>query len=411
MNFIRRFVACVGIAAALSGCGGADVKVAELPPPPVTVSRPIVREVVDYDEYEGRIQAQERVEIRARVRGYLTKVDFKDGQLVKKGDLLFEIDPRPYQAALEAAEAERGVKDAAHKLTKVELGRAVQLVAKKAMSQSELDTWTAKENAAIAEIKKADANIEQAKLDLNFTRITAPISGRCSRRMVDVGNLVQAGAGDEPLTTLVSVDPLYVTVDVDERALLNYRRNSVRDKKLTDDASIVDAKIPLYVGVEGEKGFPHKGYIDFVDNKVNPSTGTIVVRGVIRNESNFLADGMRAKVRVASEDPHQALLVTERAIGNDKGLKYVYVVNADNVVLRRDVELDRVVDGLQAVRSGLQPDDWVVVNGIQRVRDGLKVQPTQVPMPGSDGPEQKADAKPSEPKEAAPAPKAESKKG
>jgi RND family efflux transporter MFP subunit len=366
--------------------------VAETPPPPVTVSQPIVREVIDEDDYEGRIAAMDNVEIRARVKGHLTKVNFESGQMVKKGDLLYEIDPRPYQAALDAAKAMEKAAEAQLQYAKAEYGRTSSLIPSGAASRQELDVWTAKQAIAKGEQLKAQAALEEAQLDLDFTRIVAPIAGKISRTLVDVGNLVNAGGGETLLTTIVSVDPMYVYFDVDERALLRYRRDRSPTEK-TPQPSLKELKIPVEVGLEGEQGYPHKGLIDFADNKVNPSTGTIQVRGILPNTKGILDAGLRARVRVPVSDPHKAVMITERAVGTDQGIRFVYIVNDQNVVERRDVKLDRVRDGLQIVAEGLKPEDWVIVNGIQRVRDGAKVDPKRVPMPGGPAQPTKNDAK------------------
>jgi RND family efflux transporter MFP subunit len=370
----------------LSGCDSTP-PVAETPPPPVTVSQPLAREVRDYDDYEGRIAAVDTVEVRARVRGHLEKVNFQDGQLVKEKELLFEIDPRPYQATLAGAEAQKAAADAALELAKKEYARSYSLARSGAASREEVDVWTAKQLTAKADRQKALAAIEQAQLDLDFTKVMSPINGRISRTQVSKGNLINAGGGETLLTTIVTIDPIYVYFDVDERSLLRYRQEF--DKNRNRPASIKELKIPIDVALEGDSTFSHHGFIDFADNKVNPSTGTIQVRGVLPNPKGLLDSGMRARVRVPVSDPHKMLLVTERAIGTDQGRKFFYVVNKDNVVERRDVKLGRVTDGLQIVQAGLKPDDWVIVNGIQRVRDGAKVEPKQVPMPETPGPQTK----------------------
>lgn len=365
-----------------SGCNPPEPPVAETPPPPVSVSQPVTREVIDYDDYEGRIAAVETVEVRARVRGHVIKVNFTDGQLVKKGDMLFEIDPRTYKASLDAAAAQKAGADASLDLAKKEYDRASLLLRSRATSREEVDVWTGKQAVAKADQLKAQAAVEEAKLDLDFTKISAPIDGKTSRALVTVGNLVNAGSGESLLTTIASVEPMYVYFDVDERALAQYRRH-YRKTKDGPEISVKELKIPIQVGLEGEEGFPHKGVIDFTENKVNPSTGTIQVRGVLSNESRLLDAGMRARVRVPVSDPHKAMLITERAIGTDQGLRFVYVVNDKNIVERRDLKLDRLAEGLQVVGEGLKPDDWVIVNGIQRVRDGATVDPQRVPMPGA----------------------------
>jgi RND family efflux transporter MFP subunit len=368
----------------VAGCNPAAPPVAETPPPPVTVSLPLVREVIDHDDFDGHIAAVDTVDVRARVRGHVVKVNFQDGQMVKEGDMLLEIDPRPYQASLDAADAQKAGADAALDLAKKEYDRASTLLRSRAASREEVDVWIGKQAVAKAEQLKALAAVEQAKLDLGFTKITAKISGKTSRALVTAGNLVNAGGSETLLTTIASVDPMYVYFDVDERALANYRRHFRKGVKEGEpEPSIKELKIPIYVGLEGEEGFPHTGVIDFTDNKVNPSTGTIQARGVLANTSRVLDAGMRARVRVPVSDPHKAVMVTERAIGTDQGLKFVYVVNDQKVVERRDVKLDRLSDGLQVVREGLRPEDWVIVNGIQRVRDGVTVDPKQVTMPGA----------------------------
>jgi RND family efflux transporter MFP subunit len=364
------------------GCNPPAPPVAETPPPPVSVSLPVTREVTDYDDYEGRIAAVETVEVRPRVKGYVVKVNFKDGEFVKKGDLLFEIDPRPYKASKDAADAQKAAADASLDLAKKEYDRALVLLRSRATSREEVDVWTGKQGVAKADQLKAQASVEQAQLDLDFTKITAPIAGKPSRALVTQGNLVNA-TGETLLTTITSVDPMYVFFDVDERSLARYRRYYKKDMKSDKEPSVKDLKIPIQVGVEGEEGFPHKGVIDFTDNRVNPSTGTIQVRGVLSNENRFLDPGMRARVRVPVSDPHKAILITERAVGTDQGLRFVYVVTDKNVVERRDIKLDRLADGLQAVSEGLKPEDRIVVNGIQRVRDGATVDPKIVPMPGA----------------------------
>jgi RND family efflux transporter MFP subunit len=381
--FLWRSLGFAVLTAVLVGCGSTP-PVVETPPPPVSVSQPIVRNVTDYDDYEGRIAAVDMVEVRARVRGHLVKVSFQDGQMVKEGDPLFEIDPRPYQAALDAADAQKASADASLELARKEYARTLRLTKSGAASREELDVWSAKQLTASADRLKALAAVEQAKLDLGFTKVTAPVNGKISRTQVTVGNLINASGGETLLTTITSVSPMYVYFDVPERALLEYRRE-FRKGKADDGAEppIKELKIPIYVGLEGEDGYPHKGFIDFADNRVNPSTGTIQARGELPNDKRILDAGMRARVRIPVSDPHKSLMVTERAIGTDQGRKFVYVVTDQNIAERRDVKLDRLTDGLQVIKEGLKPEDWVVVNGIQRVRDGAKVEPNRVAMPGA----------------------------
>ena len=376
----------------LSGCGPTAPPITETPPPPVTVSKPVVRQVIDFDNYEGHIKAAKTVNVRARVRGHLIKVHFQAGAIVKEGELLYEIDPRPAKAELDAAKAQESAADASLQFAKAEYNRTRTLLSKGASTREELETWIAKQAIAKGDALKAKAAVERAELDLNYTRITAEMKGKLSRTQVDEGNLVNAGGGETLLTTLVSIDPIYVYFDVDERSLLRYREKFPRETKPDGpEPPVKELHIPVHVALEGEEGYPHKGEIDFADNGVNPSTGTIEVRGVLSNAKRLFEDGMRARVRVPIGDPHKAIMVSERAIANDQGKKFVYIVDEQNIVQRRDVELGQVIDGLQVIQEGLQPDEWVIVNGIQRVREGMKAKPNQVPMPGA---KQPAESKP-----------------
>jgi RND family efflux transporter MFP subunit len=347
----------------------------------------VARDVTDYDDYDGRIAAVDMVEVRARVRGYLVKVDFQDGQIVKKGDLLFQIDPAPYQATLDAAKAKVKLAEAKVKQTKADVERQRPLVRTGGIAQADFDKTVADAEVAAAAVEADKALVVSAQLDLNFTTIEAPIAGKASRAQVNVGNLV-SGSGETVLTTITTVDPMYVYFDVDERALLRYRREFRKDKAGADltQTPIKDLKIPVAVALEGDEGYPHHGVLDFADNRVNPSTGTIQVRGVLPNPKRILDAGMRARVRIPVGEPHKALLVTERAVGNEQGRKFLYVVNDEKVVERRDVKLGRLADGLQVIQEGLKPDEWVIVNGIQRARDAMKVEPKQSPMPGAGAP-------------------------
>ena len=365
------------------GCETGGPSVAELPPQVVTVSQPVERMVKDQDDYEGRIAAVKTVEVRARVRGQLNKIFFKDGQLVKIDDPLFEIDPRPYQAALDAANAQKSAADAAYELARIEYNRTSNLVRSNAAVREELDMRRARQSISEADRLKAKADVEKAQLDLGFCNIVAPIVGRISRPLLTEGNLVNSG-GESLLTTIVSTNPMYVYFNVDERALIRYRQDYAKGNPKGDE-SIKELKIPVFVAIEEDANYSRIGTLDFVENRVNRSTGTIQARGILENSDRLLDDGMRARVRIPVSDPYKVLLINERAIGTDQGIKYVYVVNADNVVERRDVRPDRFFDGLVAIKAGLKAKEWVIVNGIQRVREGSKVEPKQAAMPGDNG--------------------------
>jgi RND family efflux transporter MFP subunit len=369
-----------------ASCQSKTPTVAPMPPPTVSVSQPVERDVVDYDDYEGRVAAMETVDVRARVQGQLIKVFFKDGQLVKKGDQLFQIDPRPYQALLDNAKAHRASADASLALAKSEYARIARLAGAAAASREELETWRSKQGVSLADRSGAEADMQRAQLDLEYCDIRAPISGRASRPLMTEGNMINTAGADSLLTTIVTINPMYVYFDVDERAMLRYLREFNKAGVPTNQESVKDLKIPFAIAIEGDNDFATKGIIDFVENRVNRGTGTIEVRGIVNNPSGLLVDGIRARVRVPVSDPYKALLINERAISSDQTLKYVYVVNNDGIVERRDVVPDRQFDGLISIKSGLTPKDWIVVNGIQRVRQGAKVEQKQVPMPGPPAP-------------------------
>jgi RND family efflux transporter MFP subunit len=362
------------------GCNREPPPVASLPPPPVSVAAPLEREVVDFDEYTGRITAVEEVEVRARVRGYLVKVNFTEGVEVKQGDVLFEIDPRPFQAELDAAKGQVAQWEAKLARAEADVTRNERLLPKGAASQKDLDTAIAERGEARAAIQSARAAVERAALDVEFAKVTAPISGRVSRAYVTRGNMVTAGGSDATLlTTIVALDPVYVYFDVDERALLRYQQEVRRQGGGSErPATVREAKIPVQLGLAAESGLPHQGVIDFANNQVNAQTGTIQVRGVFANANRLFTPGLFARVRISIGDKYQAVLVPERAIGTDQGQKYLLAVNDKNVVEYRAVKMGRLHDGLRVIQEGLKPGELVIVNGIQRARPGLTVTPQHV---------------------------------
>jgi len=354
-------------------------------PPPVTVSKPISEEVLDYEEFTGRLDAMEEVEVRARVSGYLDKVNFVDGKIVQKGDVLFEIDPRPYDAELKAAEAQVDVWKAKQAKSEADVKRYTELLPKGAASQQDLDRSVAEASEATAMIQSSVAAVDQAKLNVEFSKVTAPITGRVSRALVTRGNLIAPGAGqDSLLTTIVSVDPIYLYFDVGERSLIRYQDEA--RKRLPKDAPKQDLKsanIQVQFGLASEEGFPHTAVLDFADNKVNPATGTIQVRAVVDNKDNLFGPGLFARVRVPIGEKHKALLVVDRAIGTDQGQKYLLSVKSDNVVEYHPVKLGGLHGGLRVIQEGIGAEDLVIVNGIQRARPGATVNPTTEPMVAS----------------------------
>jgi RND family efflux transporter MFP subunit len=359
------------------GCRREPPPVASLPPPAVSVAPPLEREVIDYGEYTGRITAVEEVDVRARVRGYLVKVNFTEGAEVKQGEVLFEIDPRPFQADLDAAKGQVAQWEAKLARAEADVTRYERLLPKGAASQKDLDAAIADRGEARAAIQSARAAVDRAALDLEFAKVTAAISGRVGRANMTKGNLVNAsGAETTLLTTIVSMNPIYVYFDVDERALLQYQQTRREQTNGSDGPrNIKDAKIPVYLGLANEAGFPYEGVIDFANNRIDPQTGTVRLRGVFANANRILTPGLFARVRIPIGDKYQAVLVPERAIGTDQGQKYVLIVNDKNVVEYRAVKLGRLFDTLRAIQDGVKPGELVIVNGIQRARPGLTVTP------------------------------------
>jgi len=364
----------------LAACGSAP-PVAPVPAPEVSISRPLTEPVEDALEWTGRTAAVEEVEVRARVSGYIEKVHFVEGTMVRAGDLLFEIDPREYRAAVLRSEGEVARLRALLARAEAEVARTQRLRPAGAASEREVETAIAQKGAAEGELKAALAQLEQARLDLEFTRVTAAIAGRVSRAEITAGNLVVVGPQGGPLlTTIVRQDPMYVYFDVDERSLLQFRQARLGQRGEAVPPDVRSANAPVRIGLANEEGFPHAGTIDFIDNRVDPATGTIRVRGVFANADGLLAPGLFVRVRLPLGPPRPAVLVTERAIGTDQDRKFVLVVNAQNVVEYRPVTLGARHGALRVVLSGLGAEDWVVVNGVQRARPGVTVTPQRVAM-------------------------------
>jgi RND family efflux transporter MFP subunit len=348
------------------------------PPPKVTVNQPIIREVVESDEYTGRLEAVESVDIRARVNGYLQSVHFTDGAMVKKGTLLFVIDPRPYQAELNRTKAQLEQAIARFERTQKDFARAQQLVKSRAMSQEEGDTRAADQREAQEAVQAARAAVEAARLNVEFTQVKAPISGRISRHLVTEGNLINGGTAESTLLTrIVSLDPLYGYFDVDERAFLKYTRlwrNGTRPGSR-------EVNIPVALGLADETGFPHQGHLDFIDNRLDPNTGTMTGRAIIPNPDLTLTPGLFARLRLPGSSQYEALLLPDEAIGSDQTQRFVFVVDDQHTVEYRRVELGPIINGLRVIRNGLKPEEWVIVNGVQRVRAGAKVDPQPQAIP------------------------------
>ena len=345
------------------------------PPPPVTVAHPLTKEIVDYDEFTARLDAIHSVDIRARVSGYLQKVNFKDGAEVKAGDLLFVIDQRPYQAELDSAQAALDRAQTQLALATNDNKRAMELFQSKAISAEELDTRS--KNLAIANsaTKIAEAAVETANLNLDYTKITAPIDGRVSRAMVREGNLVNASGNEATvLTTLVSIDPIYAYIDVDETTVVKYEK---LDKQGIRENG---GHISCDLAVGSEPDFTHHGVVDFVDNQIDPKTGTLSVRGIFPNPDWTLIPGMFGRVRVIGSGKYTGMLIPDYAISSDQDKKIVYVVGADQTILPKQVVAGQLVDGLRVIRSGLEADDLVVLDRLQIIRPGMAVQPKEEPL-------------------------------
>ena len=371
-DFHRHLFISVAVGAALAGCGSGDAGGGP-PAPQVTVAAVVAKEITQWDEFTGRVAAVETVELTPRVGGYIEKITFQEGQEVKQGDVLFVIDARSYQAEFDRAraEVERGRSRVA--LAKSELVRAKTLADARAISAEEFDQRESALAQATSEIHVAEAALEIAKLNLGFTQVRAPIAGRASRAFVTTGNLAKADT--TVLTTLVSLDPVYVYFEGDEQAYLAYNKMA-RDG---GRQSSRDARNPVRVGLADERGYPHEGVVDFLDNQVNPLTGTIRARAILPNGNRVFTPGLFARVQLLGSKRHNAMLIDEKAIMTDQDRKFVYVVDGENKAVRKDVVLGRMAEDGRIVESGLAANDRVIVAGMQKVfAPGMVVQPVGV---------------------------------
>lgn len=378
----ERTVLAAALAAllAFAGCQKGDAPPggpAGAPPPPkVSVAEVVEREVAEWDEYTGRFEAVEAVEVRPRVGGQIERVAFRHGADVKKGDLLFVIDPRPYRAEHDRTQAEYARARTQHELATTLRARAQRLVGEGGVSKQEFDERESAVKQAEAAMQAARAAFESAKLNLEFTEVRAPIGGRTGRAEVTAGNLVAPGTS--LLTTIVSLDPIHLYFEGDEAAYLRYQQLARSGER----KSAREAPAVVQVGLSDEEGFPHKGTVDFIDNRLDPKTGTIRARAVFANKERRFTPGLFARVRLVGSGRYNAILVTDRAIGTDQSQKFVLVVGADGKTQYRPVKLGPIVDGLRVVKEGLKPGETIVVNGLQRVRPGMPVTPNKVPMEG-----------------------------
>ncbi|HTV61432.1 MAG TPA: efflux RND transporter periplasmic adaptor subunit [Verrucomicrobiae bacterium] len=359
---IRFAIFGFGLAAAAGFVAGCDRGSAQslTPPPTVTIEPVEQRQIVEWSEFTGHTEPVDSVDIRPRVSGYIQKVEFQSGQLVKKGDVLFVIDPRWNQAVFDERQAE-------YNQAKSEAERIDLLLENHAISKEEADGRKAR-------YEEATAALDSARLDLEYTQVRAPIDGRVSRALLTEGNYVSGVAGSASLlTTIVSVGPIYVYAEMDENSLLKFNELVAANKMETN----AEGKIPVQLQLADETGFPHEGYIESLDNQLNPDTGSILLRAVFPNTDGQIVPGLFARIRVPMSDRHPALLVDERAIGTDQSQKYVFTLTSSNTVAYQTVDLGPAIDGERVVESGLQPGEEIVVNGLQRVRTGMPVTPEE----------------------------------
>ena len=363
----------------LAACGKPEAQAPQAAPAPqVSVASVIEREVNEWDEFSGRLEAVEKVEVRPRVSGYIEAIHFQEGKEIKKGDLLFVIDPRSFAAELKRGEADLVRAKASAELANSQRERVGKLLQNKFISQQDYDERTNGLRAADANVLVAQAALDVARLNLEFTRVTAPIAGRVGRAEITVGNLVSAEgpAGATLLTTIVSFDPIYAYFEGDEQIYLKYVELAHSGAR----PSSREVRNPIYLGLGNEQGYPHQGYMDFVDNKLDPATGTIRARAVFDNKERLFTPGLFARLKLIGSGKFKAVLINDRAVGTDQNQKFVLVLGAQNKVDYRPVKIGRLIDGLRVVKEGLKPGELVVVNGLQRVRPGMPVTPQTVPM-------------------------------
>jgi RND family efflux transporter MFP subunit len=373
--------------AAIGGCSSDATTTPAVQAPQVSVAEALARDVTEWDEFTGRLEAVESVEVRPRVTGYIESVNFTEGSVVRKGDLLFVIDPRPYRAELSKAEAELQRAIARSELAATDQTRSEKLLDIRAVSREEYDQRVNASREARASVDAARAAVEAARLNLEFTRITSPIAGRVSKAIVTAGNLVTGGSNAATLlTTVVSIDPIYVTFEGDEQVYLKYTELARRG----DRSSSRDVANPVLMELANEQGFPHRGAMTFVDNQIDPRTGTIRARASFDNKDGYLTPGLFARVKLLGHNSYKAVLVDDRAIGTDQSQKFVFVVDAENKVSYRSVKIGRLTDGLRIVQQGLSAGEIVVVNGLQRLQPGAVVAPERVAMDARENAETEA---------------------
>jgi multidrug efflux system membrane fusion protein len=376
-NFHLNALGAMLLSVLLVGCDNSVAQNAAPPAPAVSAADVVVKSISQWDSFNGRIEAVESVQLRPRVSGYIDKVNYTDGQEVKKGEVLFTIDDRTYRAALEQAQANLARAKTQASLAQSEANRTDKLVNTNVVSREEWEQRRSAATQAQADIRAAQAAVDAAQLNLDFTKVTAPIDGRASRALITSGNLVTAGDTASVLTTLVSQKTVYVYFDVDESTYLHYQ-NLARSGQ---GASSNHTALPVEIGLTGEEGYPHQGKVDFLDNQLSPGTGTIRMRALLDNAQRQFTPGLFARVRLPGSAEFKATLVDDKAVLTDQDRKYVYIVDKEGKAQRRDITPGRLADGLRIVRQGLNPGDKVIVEGLQKVfMPGMPVNAKTVAM-------------------------------
>jgi membrane fusion protein, multidrug efflux system len=371
----RRLLAPLAVIVLVAGCVQTSAQPGPPPPPQVTVASVIERDVTEWDEFTGRLQAVDSVEVRPRVSGLIAAVRFQEGAIVRRGDPLFEIDPRPFQAEVDRLRAELNRARATGQRAASELQTAEKLRAENAIAKEEHDRRAAFAQETTAQSAAVEAALRAAELNLEFTKVTSPIDGRVGRAIVTEGNLVSSGPGEATLlTTIVSIDPVYAYFDADEQVFLKYTAAAgPKGPALRSGRS--GSQLPIRMALANDESFPRLGHLDFLDNQLDGSTGTIRGRAVFRNSDGQLTPGLFVRLRLAGTASYRGLLIEDRAVGTDLSKKFVYVVGPKNEIQYRSVTLGPIIDGLRVVRTGLEAGESVVVNGLQRVRPGVQVTP------------------------------------
>ena len=360
----------------LSACAHPTAQPADPPAPSVTVAEVVSRDVTEWDEVTGRLEAVNTVAVRPRVSGFVAAVRFEEGAIVRRGDLLFQIDPRPFEAEADRLRAELARARATVQRATSELQRAGRLASENAMSHEEQERRAGFAQESAAQVAAVEAGLRAAELNLEFTQVTSPIDGRVGRAIVTPGNLVSSGPGEATLlTTVVSLDPIYASFDADEHTLLEQLDRAGATRSRTGQQGL-----PIRLALASDLEFEREGKLNFLDNQIDPATGTIRGRAVFRNTDRSLMPGLFVRLKLPGKRAYRGLLIQDRAVGTDLDKRFVFVVTPEQTIVYRGVALGPIVDGLRVVRTGLNPGDRVVVNGLQRVRPGVKVAPTLIAM-------------------------------